>query len=120
MRSSYGRRYQQRHLEEPREPRHPILEVSPGAVRRRGAASHRPGSAPPPLGTGQIGDDEIGKFQEDYVKGLLEVYALLPGNDPNDFSWIRSWESHQQTQQSNEDATTGMMAWAFNPPSGCH
>ena len=58
------------------------------------------------IGTGQIGDDEIGRFQEDYVKGLLEVYALLPGNDPNDFSWIRSWVAHQPTQYRNENAKT--------------
>jgi hypothetical protein len=72
------------------------------------------------IGNGQIGADQIGQFEEDHVKGLLEVYALLPGNDPNDFSWIRSWESHQQTENRAEDANTSMMTWAFNPPSGCH
>jgi len=73
------------------------------------------------IGNGQIGDDQIGQFQEDHVKGLLEVYALLPGSDPNDFSWIQSWEHHQQAAYRNEDANAEMMAWAyFNPPSGCH
>jgi hypothetical protein len=73
------------------------------------------------IGNGQIGGEQIGTFQDDYVKGLLEVYPLLPGSDPNDFSWIRSWEIHQQTQYRNDDAKSGMIAWAlFNPPSGCH
>src|SRR5215207_8684391 len=73
------------------------------------------------IGNGQIGVEQIGQFQDDYVKGLLEVYALLPGSDPSEFSWIRSWEIHQQTQYRNDDAKSGMMAWAFfNPPSGCH
>lgn len=72
------------------------------------------------VGNGQIGE-ALGTFQEDSVKGLLEVYALLlPGSDPNDFSWFRSWEIHQQqTQSRNEDAKPGMMAWAYNPGSGC-
>ena len=73
------------------------------------------------IGNGQIGGDQIGTFQDDYVKGLLEVYPLLPGTDPSEFSWIRSWEIHQQSQYRTEDAKSGMMAWAFfNPPSGCH
>jgi hypothetical protein len=80
------------------------------------------------IGNGQIGDDQIGQFQPGHVKGLLEVYALLPTgadptdpNDPNTFSWLQSWNRVHTglSQQRNDDAMTGMMAWAFFNPGRC-
>jgi len=79
------------------------------------------------IGNGQIGDDQIGQFQPDHVKGLLEVYALLPTganptdpNDPNTFSWLKSWHAEHPglSRQRNDDTMTGMMAWAFLNPGG--
>jgi hypothetical protein len=52
--------------------------------------------------------------------GLLLVSALVPGDNPETFSWLSNWS--QGSGDATPEALTRSvkMAWAYNPPSGCH
>jgi len=55
--------------------------------------------------------------------GLLLVSVQLANvDDPDSFSWVRAWESAASfaSTQSSSGELSSAMAWAFNPPSGCH
>jgi hypothetical protein len=55
--------------------------------------------------------------------GLLLVSVQLENaDDPDSFSWVRAWEStaSDAASQSGSGELSSAMAWAFNPPSGCH
>jgi hypothetical protein len=55
--------------------------------------------------------------------GLLLVSVQLENaDDPDGFSWVRAWEStaSDAASQSGSGELSSAMAWAFNPPSGCH
>jgi len=53
---------------------------------------------------------------------LLVSVQLANADDPDSFSWVRAWESTASfaATQSASGELSSAMAWAFNPPSGCH
>lgn len=55
--------------------------------------------------------------------GLLLVSVQLENaDDPDSFSWVREWDSAAsgRATPSASGELSSAMAWAFNPPSGCH
>jgi hypothetical protein len=53
-------------------------------------------------------------------QGLLLVSPVLPASaQPEDFSWVESWDESVNFATPTADTASVKMAWAFNPPTGC-